>query len=298
MGSLTNETSRTIADYCLSTMEDLKLDLKKCTAFAGDNTNTNFGGVNRYGDNNVFKKLKDELKKDELLGVGCSAHILHNTMKASCDVLSVDTEVIVAKIFNYFSIYTVRTERLKEFCEYIAVEYQKMLSSSKTRWLSLFPAVERILMLFEVLKDFFLQEKNCPKTILNFFENDLSEAYFWFVHSQLGIVQKQILKVEKEKVSVLEVLAILTATQDMLQERKNANFLTMKLKSLLKKLPENRQELFKRTLQNSIMLQLNILRSGLGLFSSFLRLSGCFSIMSLRGKMWKAALKPSRIALV
>jgi hypothetical protein len=63
-----------------------------------DNTNTNFGGVNRNGTNNIFHKLKVEIGKD-MEGIGCSAHILHSTVSTAADRLSTDIEAIV-KIFN------------------------------------------------------------------------------------------------------------------------------------------------------------------------------------------------------
>lgn len=35
---------------------------ENCTAFNGDNFNTNFGGVKRFGTKNVFKGLSEKLK--------------------------------------------------------------------------------------------------------------------------------------------------------------------------------------------------------------------------------------------
>lgn len=40
--SLPNETSDTISFFCKNTLKTLLLDNKKCIAFWGDNTNTNF----------------------------------------------------------------------------------------------------------------------------------------------------------------------------------------------------------------------------------------------------------------
>jgi len=62
------------------------------------------------------------LSKD-LEGIGCPAHILHNTASTSTDVLSVDAESIVLKIYKYFSIFTVRNERLKSFREEADVHF-------------------------------------------------------------------------------------------------------------------------------------------------------------------------------
>ena len=135
--------------------------MEKCVAFGGDNTNTNFGGRLRKGTNNVFSKFKESMN-ESMEGVGCPAHILHNAAHTAASVLSIDVEVIVVKLFSYFSIYTVRTEKLKEFCEFVGVQYASVLSHSKTRWLSLMGAVERILKLFKALKSFFASEEKLP----------------------------------------------------------------------------------------------------------------------------------------
>jgi hypothetical protein len=92
--------------------------------------------------NAVFHKIKEDLEKP-IEGIGCPAHILHNTFSRASGILSVDVEVIVLKIFNYFEIYTIRTEKLKEFCSFVDINHQTLLSHLRTRWLSLMPAVER-----------------------------------------------------------------------------------------------------------------------------------------------------------
>lgn len=74
--SLQNEKSETICDLISTTLEHCHLK-NKCIAFTADNCNTNFGGVQRKGQNNVFFRLKNVLQK-EVIGVGCPAHILHN----------------------------------------------------------------------------------------------------------------------------------------------------------------------------------------------------------------------------
>jgi hypothetical protein len=51
------------------------------------------------------------------MGVGSAVHIVHSTVQTAADFLPIDMEVIVNKIYCYFHVYTVRVERLKEFCE-------------------------------------------------------------------------------------------------------------------------------------------------------------------------------------
>lgn len=66
--------------------------------------------------------------------IGCPAHVLHNTLSTAAHVLTVNIETIVVKTFKYFSIYTVKTEKLKEFCEYVGVAHKNLLSYVVIRW--------------------------------------------------------------------------------------------------------------------------------------------------------------------
>ncbi|BFZ10928.1 hypothetical protein BsWGS_13967 [Bradybaena similaris] len=78
-----NETSEAISQYILRILQ--KYDLySKCIAFAGDNANVNFGGVNRREGKNVFSHLMEALNKP-LVGVGCPAHVLHNCIQHGAD---------------------------------------------------------------------------------------------------------------------------------------------------------------------------------------------------------------------
>ena len=92
---------------------------------SADNTICNFGGARRLGKSNTFVKLQSCLNRNDLLGLGCNTHMLHNAMQTVSDCLPVDEQHIVFKIYQYFSIYNVRVESLKNFCEFAEVEYKK-----------------------------------------------------------------------------------------------------------------------------------------------------------------------------
>ena len=112
-----NETVDTIATYLKDTLEKRML-LKKCVAFTGDNCNTMFGGLRRNEqENNVFAKLKNMLNPS-LIGVGCSAFGLSNCIHHGAERMNIDIENSINKKYQYFSIYTVRTEQLKEYSEF------------------------------------------------------------------------------------------------------------------------------------------------------------------------------------
>jgi hypothetical protein len=100
--------------------------------------------------------------------VGCAACIVHSEVQTSADILPLDIENVVNKIFQYFHICTVRVEELKEFCTFVDTEYRQVLGSPfvdteyrqvlgsvKTRWLSLEPAVDMVIEMSKGLKSYF-----------------------------------------------------------------------------------------------------------------------------------------------
>lgn len=67
----------------------------------------------RFGDgggrSNVFYHLKQW--KEEIIGIGCAAQIVHNALKNACDRMSsFDVECVVIKIYSYSYIHSVRDE--------------------------------------------------------------------------------------------------------------------------------------------------------------------------------------------
>ncbi|XP_055904720.1 uncharacterized protein LOC129940426 [Eupeodes corollae] len=232
-----NEKSDTITQLIVETLTKNNL-LTKCIGFCADNCNTNFGGRQRKGSNNVYSKLK-LLVNQNMISVGCPPHVLNNAIFHGCDTLPVDVDKIIVKIYNYFSIYTVRTERLRDFAEFLDNEYKPLLYHSKTRWLSLYPAVERLLLMFEILKSYFEEVENPPKILIEFFKDDLSEAYLFLVHSLMSIFNFNIQKLEKQDISIIETVNVLQNIVSNIQERINSNFIPIKIKSIMKKLVES-----------------------------------------------------------
>jgi hypothetical protein len=102
-------------------------------------------------------------------GIGCAAHILHNALQTSADILPIDVEAIVNKIVQYFHIYMVRVGELKEFCDFANVEYKQVLGSVKPRWLSLQPAITRVISMFPALKSYFLSQEKCPTMLRKYY---------------------------------------------------------------------------------------------------------------------------------
>jgi hypothetical protein len=88
--------------------------------------------------------------------------MIHNCAHSSINIIPLDIEGLVVKIFGYFHIFTVRVEWLKEFCDFVGQQYKDILGYSNVRWLSLCPAVRRICELYPALQTFFMSEEKCP----------------------------------------------------------------------------------------------------------------------------------------
>jgi hypothetical protein len=55
------ETGPAICNLIKTTMDEFELDPKKLVSICADNTTTNFGGLHRRGEGNVFALLKKGL---------------------------------------------------------------------------------------------------------------------------------------------------------------------------------------------------------------------------------------------
>lgn len=228
------ESSEHLTSYVLEVLE--KFDLKKkVVAISADNTNTNYGGKKRKGKNNLYFKLQEK-SENNLIGIGCPAHIVHNAVQTAADGLPIDIQLIIGKIYQHFHIYAARVEKLKSFCEFVQVEYKKLLGHCKTRWLSLLPAIERVLDVFPALKSYFLSLDKCPITLKNFFENPLSFITLQFLSGQLRIFSNCILFIETESVTIIEVADKINILLNKLEARKSERFLTSAIQQLLHEL--------------------------------------------------------------
>lgn len=232
-------------------------------AFSADNAATNFGGKDRGGQNNVFFTLKSLTNNQNIIGVGCVAHIFNNSVDSALDSLPLCFESIVMQIHNHFATFTVRTEELKR-----DIHFKQILYHSKTRWLSLFPAIERILQMFEPLKSYFLktEKNNTSRTLREFFENDLNEGYLWAVHSFMAIYQNRIKDTEMADASVNEVLENCSEIINSINARIEQDFCPLKVTSILRKFKENNENseqvtAFKEDIKNMYIIAVQYLRS-------------------------------------
>lgn len=235
--SIEGETSEILSNLLYQVISENNLN-KKIIALSADNTNTNFGGRNRRGVNNVYTKLTDLLQRN-ILGIGCNAHILSNAINTASSSMPIDVEVIVTNIYLYFHRFTVRVANLKQFCDEADVEYKKLLGYSKVRWLALTPAIERILQIYQPLRSYFLSLERCPTILKKFFENEMSEIILYFVHCQASFFQKTIQQIESNNISAVEVSIILSDFVSQYKLKFESEFIPIVVKNKLSTLEES-----------------------------------------------------------
>lgn len=237
--SLPGETSDIVTNYILEVLKKYHLDTK-VVVFCANNINTNFGGKRRSGKNNIFTKLKSNLDGNgrDLVGIGCAARILNNATQTAADCLPIDTQTFITKIYFYFHIYTVRVSELKELCEFVDIEYKKLLGYSATRWLTLRPAIERIIQIYPASKSYFASNEKSPTIITNYFNNPETESWLCFLHNASTIFHNAILKIEGQEVSMIETSNIYSDLKTKLVERKTNVFLPLQVRQNLKRLEE------------------------------------------------------------
>lgn len=136
--SLDNERSVDIAAALHSKLSFNGLDKKNATSYCADNASVNVGK-----NQSVFVELCNS--KAGIKAVGCNSHILHNTAKKATNKLLIDVELIVIKIFNEFSSSTKKMTELKEYFVCTDTEWSEMLRHVPTRWLTLMPAIDRLI---------------------------------------------------------------------------------------------------------------------------------------------------------
>lgn len=215
--NLNTEMSIDIAESIKSKLENNNLNLANVTSFCADNANVNFG---------YKKSVFVELKKcnPDIIGVGCLCHIINNAFKNALKLMKFDIENIVIKVFNEFSSSTKRTSNLKEFFEFCDLEWSELLRHVPTRWLSLNPAVERLLKNYAPIKTYFLSKDDCSAVLREFFESESSEAYLGFIHNIGVALSSSIKKLEEDTLVIVDMFKIVIQLRDKFEQQKSEKF--------------------------------------------------------------------------
>ena len=255
-----SEKSKDVADMILNIVSENELNMENMIAFCADNAPVNFGGVNRCQGENVFTKLKQYNSK--LIPLGCPSHLVHKSAQIASDrALSVDVESVALKIAWYFSGESSgvinRYKGLVEFCDFIDIHYMKFPTHGKTRWLTLHPLIERILMLWEAIKSYFLSNELVPRMLETFFNANLSQCYFLFLHSTLKLFNDTNMILQRSNLCLPEMIRVMNKLKLNLMNRSKSGFLGSTTEAELEKI-DNAHEINKFKLECSEFYKISI----------------------------------------
>ncbi|CAM4598668.1 unnamed protein product [Leuciscus chuanchicus] len=188
----------------------------------------------------IYNKMLDfgenaDEKSKKICGQGnCHAHIVHNTVKHALDQLSVDVENVVLKVYGHFSTSAKRRESLKDFCNFCDVEFREILRHVTTRWLSLNPAISRLMQSWTALRSYFISlGEECPRQIRALLklseasteeDADNVEVYLLFSNNILSLFEDVVKKLENDSTTCVELYSIMSTFKQKLTQRRDDQF--------------------------------------------------------------------------
>ncbi|KAK7918869.1 hypothetical protein WMY93_010153 [Mugilogobius chulae] len=204
-----DESADAVTDMLMKKLEEHNLNIQNVSAYAADNAAVNYG--KRHS---IYQNLKQQNKK--IIPANCPAHIIHNAVKRASNALKIDVENIVLKSFNHFSCSAKRVASLKEMFEFVDMEYLTLLRHLPTRWLSLLPAINRLIDTWPAVQSYFLSlgSEECPRVIWNELKGNENgeqrvhselETTLFFLQNALKIFSTAVLSLESNSLTSVEV---------------------------------------------------------------------------------------------
>ena len=236
-------------------MNFYKLSFDQVSALSADNTNANYG-VHHSLYTNMTKQIPDLIKGN------CHAHIIHNTVKHAMQFLDHDVENVILKIYSHFSVSAVRREELKKFVKMVEGDFHEFKRHVGTRWLSLLPCIDTILLNWEPIHNYFQSLGNdCPMIIQNILmlnsieyeDHDIIEIYLLFTSNTLHIFNKTIKCLEGNCITILDVYNIMNNLKKELMHRKADMFFGFNTRQKLRHIEQSSPELFHKINRNFLL---------------------------------------------
>uniref|UniRef100_A0A8C6TRT7 Uncharacterized protein n=1 Tax=Neogobius melanostomus TaxID=47308 RepID=A0A8C6TRT7_9GOBI len=280
-----DESSYAIFQQIVSITETNGLSVNQISAYGADNASVNYG---RH--NSVFQKLKEA--NPLIMKGNCKCHLIHNTVKTANRVFSAsgcDMEAFVLKVYSEFSCSAKKVERLKEFCEFTNTKYKEILRHVPTRWLSLLPAIQRILECWPALKSYFVSQgkEDCPSIIWTFVcgatdgedvHCTLAECVLAFMHNVMQEFDSSIRVLESDSATVVDVQTVMNRLRNQLISRRTDKFYGSKAKQTLRNLLTNQQEHFRSQADRFFDKAVLYLEDRFDFSDEFLAHIGCLSL--------------------
>ncbi|KAJ8913403.1 hypothetical protein NQ315_008796, partial [Exocentrus adspersus] len=215
-----DETANAICNNLKEKLQDAGLNLLKMSSYSADNASVNFGK-----HHSVYRLLKNE--NEHLVPVGCPAHMLHNASKNALDKCNFDVETLVLKVYCHFSSHAKRVRELKDFFNFVDVEYRTVIRHVTTR---------AVVVSCPIRSYFASLGSNCPVPLQKYFpeetegesasgkERTLTECYLAFFDNILKLLYDTVLALEKNNLMCCEVYFVLQTLRNKLNQRVTDKF--------------------------------------------------------------------------
>ncbi|KAL7632733.1 UNVERIFIED_CONTAM: hypothetical protein RMT77_001057 [Armadillidium vulgare] len=151
-------TGSRLHELLMTSLKDHGIPLRNVIGFGCDSASTNVGG-----DNSIISRLRQDCPG--IILMKCVCHSIHRASSDACKSLPRACEDLVKNIHSYFKHSAKRKAQLKEFQDFAKVEDHQILGVGITRWLSFFPAVQRILEQWDALLLFFTDTWSGERTL-------------------------------------------------------------------------------------------------------------------------------------
>lgn len=234
-------------------LADHNLSFDRVSGLSADNTNANYG---------IHHSLYKNIEKvaPHLVKGNCHAHIVHNTVKHAMGWLKCDIENLILKIYSHFSVSACRREELKCFVAAVEGEWHELKRHVGTRWLSLLPCVDNILLNWAALNEYFKSlGDDCPVHLQNLLLLDdpngeiKIKTNLNFASHILHNFNKSIKQLEGNHITVIDVYNIMATLKLTLEQRQKDSFFGYETKKLLKIIEEKSPADFNRIKSNFSM---------------------------------------------
>ncbi|KAE8738402.1 hypothetical protein FOCC_FOCC016123 [Frankliniella occidentalis] len=162
-------TGEVLKTHVLQAINNADLVLEKLVMASCDGPNVN---------KTVLRLISDallEVRPNRLLDAGtCNLHILHNSFLEGLKVFGLEVSDLVVLVHKFFCDFPARIESFQTVQQMKKVPQNMFLKHVSSRWLTLSPAVERLLEQWPALQHYFLREI-AGKTGDNY--NKMRESY-------------------------------------------------------------------------------------------------------------------------
>lgn len=240
-------SASTVINYVLEFMKSLNISIGKCVALGVKDMNPT---RECHSYNDVFLHLK-RMGNSNMFSIPCMERTLDNIAYQAVKTLSVNVKVLIQQLFWYYFPNQQERNDLKTFIDELQTVYPYGVLNVESEWSKFYIAINHVLKNFQELKSFFLHEEEKTTDIANFFYNPFGEAYLWVVHNFLNFINKQMIKIQKPNVTVLEVKVVVDETIQMLNFRIIYQFLPLKAKEVLDRISQDvNVEKFKKEITN------------------------------------------------